>query len=70
MDAAANRLYTISGGVILLAMQGVPVSATTLRRDADSGRLPAVKASGGMRLFRRCDLETYAAERRGVAVTA
>lgn len=39
------------------------VSSDTVRRWERTGRLPAVKTSGGVRVFDRADVERLAAER-------
>ncbi|MDP9357434.1 MAG: helix-turn-helix domain-containing protein [Chloroflexota bacterium] len=41
------------------------VVPATVRQMERSGRLPAERTAGGMRLFRRADVERLAAEREG-----
>jgi excisionase family DNA binding protein len=43
------------------------VSADTVRHLERMGRLPALRTSGGVRLFNRCDVERLARERRAAA---
>ncbi len=40
------------------------VSSEWLRKLCDSGRVPAIRTVAGQRLFRRGDIENYAAERK------
>jgi excisionase family DNA binding protein len=57
MQPAFDPVLTNEAAVIL------GVSAETVRFWERTGRLPAVKTSGGVRLFNRCDIERLASER-------
>lgn len=38
-------------------------SESSVRQNADSGRIPCTRTEGGQRIFRRKDVERFAAER-------
>ena len=46
------------------AARELDVAAQTVREWADAGKLPVERTSGGMRLFRRQDVEHIGRERR------
>ncbi|HEU4976474.1 MAG TPA: EAL domain-containing protein [Baekduia sp.] len=58
MCAEPGETITLGGASDLLG-----VSTSTLRRWADSGRLPAIRTEGGHRRFRRADVDREAARR-------
>lgn len=43
------------------------VSVDAIRLNADKGNLPALRTTNGRRLFRRADVERFAAQRRTAA---
>jgi excisionase family DNA binding protein len=43
------------------------VSVDAIRINADKGNLPALRTTSGRRLFRRADVERFAAQRRTAA---
>jgi excisionase family DNA binding protein len=53
-----EQLLTVSRAARLLE-----VASETVRAMADTGRLPAVRTTSGVRLFNRHDVEALAAER-------
>ena len=46
------------------AARELDVAAQTIREWADRGKLPAIRTSGGQRLFQRADVERVRQERR------
>ncbi len=45
------------------------VASATVRQLANSGKLPTMRTYGGQRLFKDCDVEQLARERREKAAT-
>jgi excisionase family DNA binding protein len=64
MASDTARLLTVSDAARLCSELGRPISASTVRDWADSGRLPTVRTTGGIRLFSRCDVVAIAIEPR------
>ena len=59
---------TVSTVVHLLMLRGRPISASTVRLWADTGKLPSTRTGTGTRLFRRSDVEAIAEQTEHEAV--
>ena len=64
-QAARDQLLEISDAAdVIAALSGRPITGDGVRYFERLGRLPCVRTARGVRLFRRADVERFAAERQ------